>query len=133
MKISTKRGDDGKSQSPLSNDAVFEYLGTVDELQSILGVIDITDEDTQRQVDWIQDDLYKLMCFKEVEPWFDTHLTTVITEFVLPKGYWHLARTVCRRAERRGVAVGLDITYLNRLSDFLYKIALNEQSSRDTK
>ncbi|MDQ3071587.1 MAG: ATP:cob(I)alamin adenosyltransferase, partial [Acidobacteriota bacterium] len=38
----------------------------------------------------------------------------------------HLARAVCRRAERRMVALGADtllITYMNRLSDLLFVMA----------
>jgi cob(I)alamin adenosyltransferase len=54
----------------------------------------------------------------------------LLKSFVLPGGGWasaylHLARTVCRRAERLVVALGdtshaLDVTYLNRLSDALF-------------
>jgi cob(I)alamin adenosyltransferase len=57
----------------------------------------------------------------------------VLTSFVLPGGGWpsshaHLARTVCRRAERLVVALAtsgedvgpLGIQYLNRLSDALF-------------
>ena len=55
--------------------------------------------------------------------------------FVLPggteaAGFLHLARTVCRRAERKAVALAGDepipagaIIYLNRLSDFLFTAA----------
>jgi cob(I)alamin adenosyltransferase len=53
-----------------------------------------------------------------------------LKSFVLPGGGWasaylHLARTVCRRAERLVVGLGdashaLDVTYLNRLSDALF-------------
>ena len=55
-----------------------------------------------------------------------------LKSFVLPGGGWpsayaHLARTVCRRAERIVVALGasedigpLDVQYLNRLSDALF-------------
>ena len=40
----------------------------------------------------------------------------------------HVARTVCRRAERRAIAVGEDVNpevvrYLNRLSDLLFILA----------
>lgn len=59
----------------------------------------------------------------------------VLTNFILPSGsmigsYFHYARSVCRRVERR--AVGLSeieeinqncILYLNRLSDWLFTIA----------
>ncbi|MCS7034214.1 MAG: cob(I)yrinic acid a,c-diamide adenosyltransferase [Phycisphaerae bacterium] len=55
-----------------------------------------------------------------------------LRNFILPGGSelsarLHLARTVCRRAERLAVAFGLDrpmpaivVTYLNRLSDWLF-------------
>ena len=53
--------------------------------------------------------------------------------FVLPGGsvlaaQCHVCRTVCRRAERRVCVAGcsnpLALTYLNRLSDYLYALAL---------
>jgi|SRR5437870_8326318 len=58
-----------------------------------------------------------------------------LRQFILPAGgeaacRLHLARTVCRRAERRIVAFAMDrpvphviITYLNRLSDWLFVMA----------
>lgn len=55
-----------------------------------------------------------------------------LTAFILPGGskgsaYLHLARTVCRRAERRVIASQFDnpdlLIYLNRLSDLLFVLA----------
>jgi cob(I)alamin adenosyltransferase len=57
-----------------------------------------------------------------------------LTKFILPGGspagaQLHLARTVCRRAERRVIALGTDaveplvVIYLNRLSDLLFVMA----------
>jgi cob(I)alamin adenosyltransferase len=57
-----------------------------------------------------------------------------LTRFILPGGspagaQLHLARTICRRAERRVVALGSEavepavIVYLNRLSDLLFVMA----------
>ena len=58
-----------------------------------------------------------------------------MTHFILPGGtisvsYCHVARTVCRRAERTCVKLNeitsinqLFITYLNRLSDYLFVLA----------
>ena len=57
-----------------------------------------------------------------------------LRRFILPGGspagsLLHLARTVCRRAERRVIALGPDATepiiivYLNRLSDLLFVMA----------
>jgi cob(I)alamin adenosyltransferase len=61
-----------------------------------------------------------------------------LTAFLLPGGsklgaFLHLARTVCRRAERTAVALArrhkvdpLVIAYLNRLSDLLFVLARHE-------
>lgn len=58
-----------------------------------------------------------------------------LQKFILPGGgkaaaHAHLARTICRRAERRVVALNLEeeirdlvIIYLNRLSDYLFVLA----------
>jgi len=58
-----------------------------------------------------------------------------LKEFILPGGstaaaLCHLARTVCRRAERRLVTLGrgeeinrVSLCYLNRLSDLLFVMA----------
>lgn len=60
---------------------------------------------------------------------------TPLTAFILPGGTpksaaLHVARTVCRRAERRVIALGRDVElpaivviYLNRLSDLLFVLA----------
>ena len=65
-------------------------------------------------------------CEAELEP---------LASFVLPGGTraaaaFHVARTVCRRAERRAVALharepldGPVLRYLNRLSDLLFALA----------
>jgi cob(I)alamin adenosyltransferase len=64
-----------------------------------------------------------------------------LRSFVIPGGtpasaHLHICRTVCRRAERRAIAVGEEINpevvrYLNRLSDLLFILgrAANENSS----
>jgi cob(I)alamin adenosyltransferase len=64
--------------------------------------------------------------------------------FVIPGGtpagaHLHVCRTVCRRAERRTIAIGEDanpevIRYLNRLSDLLFILsrAVNSHGSGDT-
>jgi len=72
---------------------------------------------------------------------------TPLNSFVLPGGhppaaYLHQARTVCRRAERITVALADEepvnphaLTYLNRLSDFLFVAArwCNDQGETDVK
>ena len=128
MKISTKTGDKGFTRL-LSGDRVakdhmlVEYVGTLDELQSVLGLLSHSD------VPRIQKDIYRLMSMKDIEPWFDTTIDPQ-HEFILPRGLYHFARTICRRAERRAVSAGIDIVYLNRLSDYLYKLALNNQNMK---
>ena len=69
-----------------------------------------------------------------------------LKNFILPSGHpsasiCHIARTVCRRAERNLVALGqeqeidpLHIQYLNRLSDYLFVLAraiLKENNSTE--
>jgi cob(I)alamin adenosyltransferase len=63
-----------------------------------------------------------------------------LRSFVIPGGsqaaaHLHVCRTVCRRAERRAIAVGEDgnpevVRYLNRLSDLLFILsrAVNDQT-----
>ncbi len=71
---------------------------------------------------------------EHLEQWMDTANTDLpaLTSFVLPGGSrlnasLHLARTVCRRAERVAVTMdraggdcALEVQYLNRLSDALF-------------
>lgn len=73
----------------------------------------------------------------ELESWIDaaTAVCAPLTNFVLPGGsegavHLHVARAVCRRAERRVVALADQarvkpeiISYLNRLSDYLFAAA----------
>jgi cob(I)alamin adenosyltransferase len=71
-----------------------------------------------------------------LETWIDTFEEELppLRRFILPGGSsagatLHLARTVCRRAERRMVGLGHDaldpvlIAYINRLSDLLFVLA----------
>lgn len=69
-----------------------------------------------------------------------TALAPPLTSFVLPGGspgsaYAHLARTICRRAEREVVALSaaeavnpVVVTYLNRLSDWCFALARAENA-----
>ena len=71
----------------------------------------------------------------DLENWIDELNETLppLKEFILPGGgyvgaFFHQARTVCRRAERRCIDLieadsdvdHIGMTYLNRLSDFLF-------------
>ncbi len=82
-------------------------------------------------------------CIKTIETWIDDldARTPKIRAFVLPGGselaaHCHVARTVCRRAERRILELAADeyvdpmlIRWFNRLSDYLFIAAryLNHQ------
>ena len=69
-----------------------------------------------------------------------THLAPPMKYFVLPGGspasaYAHLARTVCRRAERDAVVLGNEeafpaevLIYINRLSDWLFALSRAENA-----
>ena len=72
-----------------------------------------------------------------LEKWIDEIQETLpkITKFTLPGGdplvsLCHIARTVCRRSERRCISLSEQhpvnedvIKYLNRFSDYLYVLA----------
>lgn len=81
----------------------------------------------------------------QLEQWIDQFETQLspLRQFILPGGSkggatLHLARTVCRRAERSIVALSeqvaippLVIMYMNRLSDFLFTAARLENQRRE--
>lgn len=162
MKIYTKTGDQGETGlfggPRVSKDhARIEAFGTVDELNSHLGLIrtlpgaDAFDAPLRR----IQCELFDLGAelatpdsrAERIQPGHVTVIEKLIDEhesrleplacFILPTGTplaaaLHVARTVCRRAERRVVtlATQLDtmipanaIEYLNRLGDLLFVLA----------
>ena len=166
-KIYTRTGDDGttglgdgarvKKTSPR-----VEALGAVDELNSIVGILLTQDvpEDIQALLTDIQHELFDLggelsipgrMAITDVQTErLETTLDQLnsdlspLKEFILPGGTQaaatcHLARAVCRRAERRAHALGetekinpVAVKYLNRLSDLLFVMArvLNARAAR---
>ena len=91
---------------------------------------------TDAQVEWIEQEIDRLNA--DLQP---------LRSFILPGGspaaaYLHLARTVCRRAERMmvelndkpGEGVGAPaMKYVNRLSDFLFVAGryANDKGARD--
>ena len=134
-------------------DPRVEAYGTVDELNAVLGVTLAQDGLPARLRQWlerIQNDLLDLGADLSVPPsdgrerlrigqqyteWLEGACDEVnsklapLHSFVIPGGnpaaaYLHLARTVCRRAERRALAVRDGnpevVRYLNRLSDLLF-------------
>lgn len=142
------------------DDPRVEAYGTVDELNAVLGLAESFTEDPQVKswLRHIQSELFVLgselatpdpaHVKKQIVP-LDTEAIArwerVIDEidaevpplahFILPGGdpaaaHLHVARTVCRRAERRLLTLGTTadvrpecVAYLNRLSDLLFMLA----------
>lgn len=155
MKIYTKTGDDGTTalfagKRIAKSDERVEAYGTIDELSSIIGMVIATihNSDDQLLLTNIQKNLYHCMAYlagaekelavlseetKKLEHSIDSMEKKLprLNRFILPQGgmkvsWIHIARTVCRRAERNIVRykqVKNIIQYFNRLSDFLFVMA----------
>ena len=163
-RIYTRAGDGGETslgdgRRVPKTDLRIEAYGTVDELNSFLGLVlagEVSDE-FRAWLEQIQNDLFDLGADLSV-PLEDERrerlrVTTAQVErleelcdlvnerleplrsFVLPGGTeaaarLHVARAVCRRAERRAAALDraqganpVALAYLNRLSDLLFILA----------
>jgi cob(I)alamin adenosyltransferase len=156
----------GGRRVPKDSARVRAY-GTVDELNSAIGValaLGLT-ERLAGELPSIQNELFDLgsdLCWPEdderrdriptVQPRHIERLERVIdelnavvgplTNFLLPGGsagaaQLHLARTICRRAEREAITLSheepigeLVLPYLNRLSDALFVMARYENHER---
>ncbi len=135
-------------------DPRIEAYGTIDELNAQLGVARNAEALPAAYAPWlaqIQNDLFDVGADVSVPPggakerlrvtagqtaWLEARCDEVnatlapLKSFVLPGGtpaaaQLHVCRTVCRRAERRVVALGgaaspEAVRYLNRLSDLLF-------------
>jgi len=167
MVIYTRTGDKGETslfggkRVPKSADIIDAY-GSVDELNSVLGLISalLTVVDVQEFLRTIQSDLFVIggvlaggkndakeifSHIKEMEMRIDGMEASLpkLHTFILPGGsilasHVHVARSICRRAERKVAYVYTHpqenvtleektiediIQYLNRLSDFLFVLA----------
>jgi len=157
-KIYTRTGDDGTTglgdgSRVRKDSARVNAYGTVDELNSTIGLLLAQDvgEDITEHLTQIQHDLFDLggeLCIPGMAMVFDADIERLenvldrhnddlppLKDFILPAGGMaaaacHLARTVCRRAEREVVTlaehenVRAEATrYLNRLSDLLFVLA----------
>ena len=166
-RICTRTGDGGTTGladgSRVAKDSPrIEAIGAVDELNSALGVLlaETLPEDVCAGLRDAQHDLFDLggelsipghtlMSEKHVarlEQLLERFNATLpaLRDFALPGGarsaaLAHVARSICRRAERRVVALGakeavpvLAVQYLNRLSDLLFVLArvLNREAGR---
>ena len=137
----------------------IEAYGTVDELNSYIGLIrdSVSHKNLRIILKEIQDRLFTTGAILATDPnkknvktpdLMDADVTVLENEidsmeeqleplksFILPGGhptvsFCHVARCVCRRAERLTVALNhiepvlpLTIQYLNRLSDYLFVLA----------
>lgn len=149
----------GGSRVPKYHDRIEAY-GTLDELNSFIGLVrdqDI-DEDTRNILIEVQDRIFTAESLLALDPEHpprrklpEIHEEDVVLlekeidkmnenleplmNFILPGGHpvvsmCHVARTVCRRAERITIRLAqqvevnpLVIKYLNRLSDYLFVLA----------
>lgn len=134
----------------------IEAYGTVDEVNALVGAVRPTGyDDVDDQLATVQNHLHVVQAdlatpdpdeddpvvreehVDVLEEWMDGYDAELdpLQHFILPGGSeagaaLHHARTVCRRAERRAVALAAEesinetaVTYLNRLSDALFVLA----------
>lgn len=165
-KIYTRTGDKGTTGlsdgSRVTKDNIrICTIGTIDELNSTIGLILSCplDETVKQLLTDVQHKLfniggelslpgYALIDASNVT-WLEGQLDALnanlapLKDFILPGGttaaaYCHLARSICRRAERELVSLksGEDVSdsvlqYINRLSDFLFVLArhINKQEN----
>ena len=164
MKIYTKTGDNGYT-SLIGGTRVAKYhiriesYGTVDELNSYIGLVSCQDIAVHDMhiLKQIQDRLFTIGSLLAADPersrmiipdlqladieLLETEMDAMneilpeLRHFILPGGsnaisYCHIARCVCRRAERITVHLAQEspvdekvTIYLNRLSDYLFTLA----------
>lgn len=141
-------------------DARVEAYGDIDELSSTLGLVASSKEcpeEIRGEIVAIQHLMFEIGSYlatpvkegdtaelkainedtEKLEGWIDSLDARVpkMKSFILPGGSeiasrCHVARTVCRRAERKIIALSADsfvdpavISYINRLSDYLFVAA----------
>ncbi len=166
FRIYTRTGDKGSTSliggvRVPKNHIRIESYGTVDELNSQLGLVNDLSQDAEISA-WIrevQDRLFTLGAELATAPekdvkmklpdlhdtditWLEDRIDLMneslpeMRSFIIPGGNagasaCHVARCICRRAERICVSMieggesipGLAVSYLNRLSDFLFVLA----------
>lgn len=160
-RIVTRGGDKGETSlgdgaRVSKSDPRVDLLGDVDELNSWIGVVlaSAPGEEVRKTLELAQHDLFDCggaLCFPSATVLTGRHVERIdaaavalnaglppLREFILPGGApliaeLHVARTVCRRVERRAVSFFSHdpkgehaIAYLNRLSDFLFIAARYE-------
>ena len=137
----------------------IESYGSVDELNSHIGLVRdyLQNENLRSELQSVQETLFTIGSHLAADtskknlwlPTIDSNIVTILERsidemeanleplknFILPGGHpiishCHIARCVCRRAERNVVALSevetvalILIQYLNRLSDYLFVLA----------
>ncbi|MEN8133207.1 MAG: cob(I)yrinic acid a,c-diamide adenosyltransferase [Pseudomonadota bacterium] len=155
-KIYTRTGDRGETglaggKRVSKDSALVHAMGDVDELNSLLGLLTCKLEgEIVDDIKTIQNDLFDFGAQLNMSSafirqahvdWLEQRLDLMneglppLKEFILPGGgevasVCHLARSVCRRAERSLVEAGPEqvinaelFAYVNRLSDLLFVMA----------
>ena len=158
-KIFTKKGDDGTTdlggnQRVPKYDQQIEVYGSLDELSAVIGML-VTQEDISEEIQQFlvntQQDLFNISGelsapefknigeekIKKIEVFIEkiNNELPPLKEFVVPganlrSSQTHLARAICRRAERALVKLASEkevnpfsLQYLNRLSDAFFVVA----------
>ena len=166
-KIVTRTGDGGTTglgdgTRTAKDSPRIEAIGAVDELNATIGVLlaEALSDEIADCLTEVQHDLFDLggeLSIPGYSAVRDAHVDRIeqaigrfnadlgpLKEFILPGGsraasQAHVARTVCRRAERALVHLGASTTvsdpvrrYVNRLSDLLFVLArvLNREAGR---
>ncbi|MFL3051930.1 MAG: cob(I)yrinic acid a,c-diamide adenosyltransferase [Candidatus Neomarinimicrobiota bacterium] len=169
-KVTTKSGDKGNTslgngERVSKSHLLINLLGDIDELNSQLGsaISSCKSELISSELQSIQQDLFNLggeisiinsgtiLINNDKVEFLEERIDELnqtlkpLKEFIMPGGdefcsRVHLARAVCRRAERSCVAI-LDLVkekniwlpYLNRLSDYLFVLARYVSSQRGSE
>ena len=169
-KVTTKSGDKGNTslgngERVSKSHLLINLLGDIDELNSQLGsaISSCKSELISSELESIQQDLFNLggeisiinsgtiLINNDKVEFLEERIDDLnqtlkpLKEFIMPGGdefcsRVHLARAVCRRAERSCVAI-LDLVkekniwlpYLNRLSDYLFVLARYVSSQRGSE
>ena len=151
MPIYTRTGDTGKTslfggKRISKSDPRIDLIGTIDELNSWVGLLSAKKKEPF--FNKVQTDLFTIGStlagwkgdlsgtqerIDEMEARMDRMDKSLprLNNFILPGGsvpgsYMHIARNICRRAERLAVRIKADpsiIKYLNRLSDLFFILA----------
>lgn len=158
--VYTGRGDEGNTdlhsgERVSKRSKRIESYGAVDELNSVLGLVSSKSERKREGIERIQNELHIIQAeladmnsehkisnddIERLEDQCDKYQEELpkLTSFVLAGGtevasHLHLARSVCRRAERKVVDLKEEkyvrpevMTYINRLSDLLFLMARHE-------